>query len=320
MRRFVLALALASQVFNPAASWAGTKDFAIQGYALPADKPVTVVLMRPDVDVGELQVGGLPQPNADWTEAARREIAAALKRHFAAKNISFTVMDDALATKLPGPGAACLPDPLAGRTAGEPVADVPAAGDSQAMKVVTLPPVCPPGTVASAGEPDGGGATVTPDERLVADYDALHAAVVSAILAHKYSYGDGKLPTKKGKFDYTLGPGAAQLGTLSGGANYGLFMLTYDQFSTDSRKAMQVAGALGCLIGACMIVTGGIHVAYVSLVELETGNIVWFNVLRGSKGDVREADGAQSMVDAIMASMPSRPGERTATEGDEGEN
>jgi hypothetical protein len=66
---------------------------------------------------------------------------------------------------------------------------------------------------------------------------------------------------------------------------------------------------LGCIVGFCMIVPGGTHVAYASLVELSSGNVVWFNVLRGSKGDVREKDGAQAMVDAIMASMPTRPGE-----------
>lgn len=243
----VSALAVAPLARYPAL--AATKDFAIQGYALPADKPVTVVLMRPDVDVGELQVGGLPQPNADWTNAARTEITTALRGHMASRNIAVTMMDEV---------------------------------------------------------------TPTPEAtRLVADYDALHSAVVGSILAHKYAYTDGKLPTKKGVFDYTLGPGAAGLTTLSG-ANYGLFMVTIDQFSSASRKAMQVVGALGCIIGACMITTGGVHVAYVSLVELETGNIVWFNVLRGSKGDVRDADGARGMVSAIMADMPSRPGELKA--------
>ena len=72
---------------------------------------------------------------------------------------------------------------------------------------------------------------------------------------------------------------------------------------------MQVMGGLGCLVGFCVLVTGGQHFAYASMVELSTGNVVWFNVLRGSKGDVREAAGAQGMVDAIMASMPTRPGD-----------
>ena len=61
--RALLTIAIALAL--PVSAIAGTKDFALQGYALPADKPITVVLMRPSVDVGELQGGGLPEPNAD---------------------------------------------------------------------------------------------------------------------------------------------------------------------------------------------------------------------------------------------------------------
>jgi len=221
---------------------ARTKTITASGYGLPADKPVTIVLMRPDVDVGELQAGGLAEPNADWTEAARKHLAAALKSNQEARGIELKMLDDQ-------------------------------SGDAA---------------------------------QLVADYEALHRAVADAIVTYKY-YG-AKLPTKKDRFDWTLGPGAARLGELSG-ANYGLFLFTRDNFASDARKAMQVAGALGCIVGFCVITTGGQHVAYASLVELSSGNVVWFNVLRGSDGDVREADGAQAMIDSIMASMPTKPGE-----------
>jgi hypothetical protein len=241
MRRIVSALALASAVLGCPAV-AGTKAVTASGYALPKDKPVTIVLMRPDTDVGELAAGGLPQPNADWTKAARANLAEALSTHAAAKKLDLRVIDEQ-------------------------------TGDSA---------------------------------QVVADYTTLHQAVANAIIEHKY-YGS-KLPTKKDRFDWTMGPGAQKIGTLSGG-NYALFLFTRDNFASASRKATQVAGMLGCIVGFCMIVPGGTHVAYASLVELSTGNVVWFNVLRGSKGDVREKDGAQGMVDAIMASMPTRPGE-----------
>lgn len=239
-RTIIAALAGAALIVSPAV--AGVKSMTASGYALPTDKAVTIVVMRPDTDVGELQGGGLPQPNADWTKAARDNLVAALAANAKAKGLELKVIDE---------------------QSGE------------------------------AGQ-------------MVADYTALHKAVADSVLAHKY-YG-AKLPTKKGKFDWTMGPGAAKLGELSGG-NYALFLYTRDNFASASRKAMQVMGGLGCLVGFCMIVTGGQHVAYASMVELSTGNVVWFNVLRGSKGDVREKDGAQGMVDAIMASMPTRPGE-----------
>jgi hypothetical protein len=227
---------------------AGTKDYALKGYAMPADKPVTVVLLQPDVQVGQLQAGGVVEPNADWTRAARENLAEALRANQAARRIDFKVLD-------------------------------PDAPDAQ---------------------------------QVVADYEALHQAVAGSII--EFAYGS-KLPTKKARggksyvFDWTLGPGAQRIGEMSGGT-YGLFLFTRDNFASASRKAMQAAGILGCLVGFCAIVTGGQHIAYASLVELETGNIVWFNILRGSRGDIREKDGAQGMVDAIMASMPARPGEQ----------
>lgn len=238
--RTFLAAGLAVGLVTPA--YAGTKAITASGYALPADKPVTLVLMRPDVEVGALAAGGLPQPNADWTKAARDNMANALVANQKARNAELKVLDEQ-------------------------------SGDAA---------------------------------QLVADYEALHQAVAASILAHKY-YG-AKLPTKKDRFDWTLGPGTQRIGDLSG-ANYGLFLYTRDNFASASRKAMQVAGALGCIVGFCAIISGGQHVSYASLVELSSGRIVWFDVLRGSKGDVREKDGARGMVDAIMASMPTRPGE-----------
>ncbi len=233
---------LACSAFTGPQALAGTKTMTASGYALPKDKPVTIVLMRPDTDVGELAAGGLPLPNADWTRAARVNLAEALKANGATRKIEFKFIDEQ-------------------------------SGDAA---------------------------------QLMADYTALHKSVADAIIQHKY-YGS-KLPTKKDKFDWTMGPGAQKIGDLSGG-NYALFLYTRDNFSTAGRKGMQVAGMLGCIVGFCVIVSGGQHVAYASLVELSSGNVVWFNVLRGSKGDVREKDGAKGMVNAIMASMPTRPGE-----------
>ena len=58
-----MACALGAYALQSGVAAAATpKDMAIQGYALPSDKPVTIVLMRPNVTVGELQAGGLPQP------------------------------------------------------------------------------------------------------------------------------------------------------------------------------------------------------------------------------------------------------------------
>ena len=60
------------------------------------------------------------------------------------------------------------------------------------------------------------------------------------------------------------------------------------------------------MIGLCFAPGGGQRFAYVSLVELETGDIVWFNVLSSSVGDIRNAEGARSTVDSLLREMPGR--------------
>ncbi len=294
----------------------------MQSYALPDDKPVTIALMRPDVTVGELQAGGLPQPNAEWTQTAREQIAKALRAEMEERQLNFVIMEERIpaysAEITEAARAQCRADAL---LAAQAAAEAAAAARAQALAEEGAAEASAEDETAIAepvAAPDPGPDCDTLEvempvdaAQLVADYNGLHEAVVQAILAHKYGLGQGKLPTKKENFEYTLGPGTVRLGEISN-ANYGLFITTLDQFSSASRKAMQVVGALGCIIGACVIVGGGIHVGYVSLVELDTGNVVWFNLLRGSQGDVREEDGARGMVRAIMAPMPTRPGERTA--------
>jgi len=228
-------LVASSQLF------AATRTFASNGNALPTDRPVTIVLLRPDVEVGEMQASGLVQPNAEWTESARTLIQQALEADQTEKKADLRTLD-------------------------------PQSGEAA---------------------------------QLVGDYEALHQAVAAAILTHKYA--GAKLPTKKDRFDWTLGPGTQRLSELTN-SNYGLFLFVRDSFTSASRAGVQAAGLLGCLVGVCIIAAGGQHIYYASLVDFSTGNVVWFNVLNGSKGDVRKPEGAAGMVKALMASMPTQPG------------
>lgn len=383
MKRFAFGCALAATLLMPVHAVAKTKDMALQGFALPQDKDVTIVLMRPDVSIGELQAGGLPQPNAEWTEAARANIRQALQLELAGRDIELVDMEEKAAAyramKQEAAVAACTEDKtselearlaaereaaLAAATAGfgidagegedasdavesdaeaaaEAAADaVEAAAAAQEEMFAKLDAEAD-AREAEAREALGpvievcasrATADLVDAQKLVAEYNALHGAVIDAIAVHKYGMGprdvtvgsvllgglfsgkSGKLPTQKGKFDYTLGSGTSALAEVSG-ANYGLFIMTNDQFASGGRKAMQVLGGLGCIIGACVLVSGGTHVAYVSLVELETGRIVWFNLQRGSEGDVREEDGALKMVSTILANMPVKPGQRSGSTG-----
>ena len=143
--------------------------------------------------------------------------------------------------------------------------------------------------------------------QLVADYRALFRTVAGAVVEHAMN-PQAKLPTKKDRFDWTLGPEAARLKTLGGG-DYALFLYTHDAFGSASRKAMQIFAAVA--LGAYM--KAGVHESYAALVDLSTGNLVWFNVDPGSGGDPRTDEGAAKRVGQLLNEFPAATATATAT-------
>jgi hypothetical protein len=145
----------------------------------------------------------------------------------------------------------------------------------------------------------------------IADLERLHFAVGNSIALHKYS--GAALPTKRGKgLEYTLGADAVSLGRRSG-YDYALFLYAQDNIASTGRVALQVLGVAGCFIGFCAPSGGSNQFAYASLVDLRTGEVVWFNVLQtGSQlpgvkfGDIRTQQGASQMVERLIGRM--KPG------------
>ncbi len=196
MRKFVSAVAAVAMLAQSVPVLAAAKTFAVQGYALPADKPLNIVLMRPDVNVGELAAGGLPQPNADWTEAARKHIAEALKAEFGDRKINFSVMDEAV----PAYRARMAAEQAKAVCPPQVTVITPASPETSTPVPIPSEPCVPPPAGLDA-------------EKVVAEYTALNSAVTNSILAHQYGEAGfttmpGKLPTKKGNFAFTMGPGA----------------------------------------------------------------------------------------------------------------
>jgi len=150
---------------------------------------------------------------------------------------------------------------------------------------------------------------ISPEQ--VADLERLHDAVGNSIALHKYT--GAALPTKRGKgLEYTLGEDAVALGRKSG-YDYALFIHAEDNIASTGRIALQVVGMAGCIIGFCAPSGGSNQFAYASLVDLRTGEVVWFNVLQtGSQlpgvkfGDIRTPAGADQMVERLVGRM--KPG------------
>jgi hypothetical protein len=221
----------------------------------PPQGDYSLIVMRPDVQVGSVTAGGMVEPRAEWTEQARANLLKALAQQQASRG---------------------------GRTiVAETRASIPG-----------LPP------------------------EAIADLERLHSAVGNSIALHKY-YPGNELPTKRRGIDWTLGEPAVTLGRATG-MDYALFLYAQDSFASSGRVALQMLGIAGCFIGFCAPQGGGGQAAYASLVDLKTGNVVWFNVLQtGSQlpglgfGDIRTPEGSAQMVERLLGRMKAGRNVRT---------
>ncbi len=143
-------------------------------------------------------------------------------------------------------------------------------------------------------------------ERMVNDYSALFAAVSQSVINYQFFVGN-RLETKKrdnrdGVFDWSLGPGVAQL-PFADQADYALFIVTEDHYGSTGRKIFQVLAAVTVGYG----VQSGLHAGYAGLVDLRTGDVVWINADNAMGGDIREPDGAARRVSQLLEDFPGRP-------------
>ena len=236
----VVAIALAASLTLSAC--VQTRQYADLQFT-PPQGDYRLLVMRPDVSVGSVTTGGMVEPRADWTEAARINLIAALKAQQAGRGGNARVLErrDGL-----------------------------------------------PGVSAES----------------VAELERLHQAVGSSIALHKYL--GQTLPTKRGRgLEYTLGEEAVRFGQATG-FDYALFVHADDSFASTGRVALALLGVAGCFVGFCAPMGGGSQSAYASLVDLKTGEVVWFNVLQSQQGDIRKPEGAAQMVERLLGRM--KPG------------
>ncbi len=125
----------------------------------------------------------------------------------------------------------------------------------------------------------------------------LHGAVASAIALHHYTPAY-ELPTKHKQLDWHIGADTAPLREKTG-ADYALFLYIRDSYATTERKTAIIIGAL---LGVGM--GGGIQVGYASLVDLRSGQLVWFNRMVRATGDLREAGPAEETINVLLDRFP----------------
>jgi len=128
---------------------------------------------------------------------------------------------------------------------------------------------------------------------------SLHAAVSRAIATHHF--GGVPLPTKSGQLDWSFGDAMKPLQQRTG-AGYCLFIWVRDGYSSASRSA--VIAITSILSLGTYIPGGGKQSAYASLVDLDSGRVLWFNLLARGSGDLRQANTAVETVDELLKNFP----------------
>ncbi|MDX1483966.1 MAG: hypothetical protein R3229_05750 [Alphaproteobacteria bacterium] len=204
---------------------------------LPADpEKRRIVVLTPDVELSILHAGGLQEPNVEWTELAKKHIAAHLTKKFKAGNIRMVKLEQK--------------------------------------------------------------ETEIGQDRRESQLRKLHQAVGHAVLFHQWEGHPLALPTKAGTFEWTMGPEIRYL-KQKYGADFALFIFIRDSYASSGRAALIFFGAL-LGIG----IPGGAQVGFASLVDLETGDVVWFNRLLRPEGDLRTTSGADETMKLLLADMP----------------
>jgi hypothetical protein len=125
----------------------------------------------------------------------------------------------------------------------------------------------------------------------------LNTAVNDSILVYNLSFAS--LPTHKGAFNWTLGDGAGALAA-DYKADYALYVMARGDWSTSGRKLaflMMAAGGVSLPMGGQGLL--------VSLVDLKTGRVIWYNLAHaGPDDDMRTAEGAGKIVATVLKSAP----------------
>ena len=192
-----------------------------------------ILIMEPDIKYYLLTVSGVPEPHAEWTIAARKNFANALRAYANERGTEIVMITD---------------------------------GNQLGSAEIA--------------------------------YSKLHAAVGLTIQVNYF--GQMRLPNKEGAFDWSLGPGVAEIGEKYN-ADYALFSYYRDYQASGGRVAFAVLAAF-----AGVGMSTGWEQGFASLVDLKTGDIVWFNVVRTSAGELRDEQGAGTVVTNLFKDMPQR--------------
>lgn len=141
-----------------------------------------------------------------------------------------------------------------------------------------------------------------PAESRLGQLVRLNEAVAMSIAV--YTRTGSHLATKGRRLDWTLGDGVSELREATG-ADYALFTYVRDSYTSEGRAALRVLALLaGAAVGQVVDIGGGQQVGVSTLVDLRTGQVVWFNLMANQTGDLRDAEGAERTARQMLTGLP----------------
>ena len=192
------------------------------------EKNNTKILLMPiDIEICELTIAGICEPNASWTKESKKNIILGFEEILKNKNASLNKYNK----------------------------------KDQNNEIVQL--------------------------------IKLHTQMGQEIINNEY--GSMELPTKE-NFDWSIG-NKVKLLKKKHKSDYAIFIFFRDQYSSTQRVIYNIVTAI---LFPGIIPIGGSQLAFASLVNLNTGDIVWFNGYYRSVGDVRDLKSARDTVSKIF--------------------
>ena len=125
----------------------------------------------------------------------------------------------------------------------------------------------------------------------------LHTQMGQEIINNEY--GNFKLPTKE-NFNWSLGKNVKLL-KKKYNSDFALFIFFRDQYSSTKRVIYNVVTAI---LFPGIIPIGGSQLAFASLVNLNNGEVTWFNGYYRSFGDVRDLEKAKDTINTLFEDFP----------------
>jgi hypothetical protein len=145
---------------------------------------------------------------------------------------------------------------------------------------------------------------LSPEDKTQLDqHVALYEVVAgSAELARKSQISAWRERAKD--FDYTLGPGLKPLADHTG-IDAAMILTGTDYISSAGRKAAMAMGVvLGALTGVMIVPRGGISFVSVGVVDMRTGNLLWFATDQSGTTDLRNEQDMHRLLDQMFETYP----------------